>query len=419
MTTLSPSSLSRRGQQLADHPPFAAYILEHFARSQAPWHATERPEGYIALCIAENRTMWDVLHPRLQAIGATEIPARSLGYDAMIGNAEFRTKLARFLGQSLLGRAVKPEQLAVLSGAGTVLELLFHAIADAGDSVLVPTPSYAGFWADLETRDALKIVPVATSSSAGFRLTIEDLDAAVARAESPVRALLFTTPDNPLGRVHDRDTLTRILTWAEARDIHVVFDEIYGLSVFGDAPFVSAAALRPALGERVHVVWAFSKDFGASGLRCGVLFSENDAVLRAVDGLAYWGAVSGDTQWRLGALLDDEAFLASYLTEMRRRLAATYAGLTAALETHHIPYLPADGGIFVLCDLRAHLDEPTFAAEDRLWRRIVEEANVNLTPGAACRIAEPGFFRLCYAAEPREAVLTGIERVAALLSRGR
>jgi DNA-binding transcriptional MocR family regulator len=100
---------------------------------------------------------------------------------------------------------------------------------------------------------------------------------------------------------------------------------------------------------------------------------------------------------------------------MRRRLAATYAGLTAALETHQIPYLPADGGIFVLCDLRAHLDEPTFAAEDRLWRRIVEDANVNLTPGAACRIAEPGFFRLCYAAEPREAVRVGVDRVAAVL----
>jgi aspartate/methionine/tyrosine aminotransferase len=359
--------------------------------------------------------MWDVLHPRLQAIGAHEIPARSLGYDAMIGNVDFRTKLAAFLGRELLGRSVKPEQLAVLSGAGTVLELLFHAIADAGDGVLVPTPSYAGFWADLETRDELKIVPVATTSTTGFRLTIEALDAAVANAGCPIRALLFTTPDNPLGRVYARESLAEILSWAQARDIHVVFDEIYGLSVFGEAPFVSVASLRPSLGDRVHVVWAFSKDFGASGLRCGVLFSENEAVLRAVDGLAYWGAVSGDTQWRLAALLDDRDFLASYLGEMRRRLAATYAEVTATLDAHRIPYLPAGGGIFVLCDLRAHLDEPTFAAEDRLWRRLVERANVNLTPGAACRIAEPGFFRLCYAAEPREAVRIGVERVAAVL----
>jgi aspartate/methionine/tyrosine aminotransferase len=67
----------------------------------------------------------------------------------------------------------------------------------------------------------------------------------------------------------------------------VVFDEIYALSVFGDRPFTSCATVLPSLGEHVHIVWAFSKDFGASGLRCGVLVSENEAVNRAVDYYLY------------------------------------------------------------------------------------------------------------------------------------
>ena len=65
--------------------------------------------------------------------------------------------------------------------------------------------------------------------------------------------------------------------------------------------------------------------------------------------------------------------------------------------------MPADAGFFVVCDLRRFLTAPTFEAEHALWRRILDDANVNITPGAACRIVEPGFFRLCYAAVPGEA----------------
>jgi aspartate/methionine/tyrosine aminotransferase len=406
--------LSRRGERLLDHPPFAPYILEHFARQANAWDPVARPDGYIALCIAENRTMWEVLVPRLAAY--REIPARVLGYDAMIGNLEFRRKLAEFMSRTFLGRTVVAEQLAAVAGAGAVLELLFHAIADPGDGVLVPTPSYAGFWADLETRDELRIVPVPTSSASGFRLTTEDLDRAVGQADRPIKALLFTTPDNPLGRVYGREQLLEILEWSERAGIHVVFDEVYALSVFGARPFVSAASLRPSLGERVHVIWAFSKDFGLSGMRCGVLLSENQGVLQAVDALAYWAACSGDTQHVLGELIADREFVDGYLAQMRSRLAHTYAGVSETLAAHGIPHIPAEAGIFLLCDLRRFLAEPTWEAEQRLWQRMLDEANVNLTPGSACRIAEPGFFRLCYAAESDAAVREGVQRLVRVLA---
>ena len=319
------------------------------------------------------------------------------------------------MSRTFLGRAIVADELAVLAGAGAILEQLFYAIADPGDGVLVPTPSYAGFWSDLETRDELRIIPVPTSSASGFRLTTDDLDRALASADRPVKALLFTNPDNPLGRVATREQLLEILAWSERADIHVVFDEIYALSVFGERPFVSAASLHDSLGDRAHVVWAFSKDFGASGLRCGVLLSENLGVLRAVDGLSYWAACSGDTQHLLGRLIGDRPFVDDYLAQMRGRLRQTYAGVVAALDAHGIAQVPAEAGIFLLCDLRRFLDEPSFEAEDRLWRRIFDEANVNLTPGSACRIAEPGFFRLCYAAVAAEAALEGIARIGRVL----
>jgi aspartate/methionine/tyrosine aminotransferase len=411
---MSDHFLSIRGAQLVASPPLAAYILEHFTHGDDAWDAEANPDGYIALCIAENRSMWDVLASQLATY--REVPTRVLGYDAMIGNLWFREQLAAFMSRAFLGRTIAAEQLAVVAGAGAVLELLFHALADPGDGVLIPTPSYAGFWSDLETRDQLRVVPVHCSSEDGFRLSTRALDLALAQAEMPVKALLFTTPNNPLGCVYRRDELLEVLDWSTRVGIHVVFDEIYALSVFGERAFVSAASLRSELGPRVHVVWAFSKDFGASGLRCGVLWSENPGVLQAVDALAYWAACSGDTQFLLGRLVADRAFVDAYIVQMQARLRSIYTLVCSALDRHAIAHVPAEAGFFVICDLRPWLDEPSWAGEDRLWRRIVDEAKVNLTPGAACRIAEPGWFRLCFASVAPAAVLAGIGRTASVLA---
>jgi aspartate/methionine/tyrosine aminotransferase len=234
-------------------------------------------------------------------------------------------------------------------------------------------------------------------------------------ADVPIRALLFTTPNNPLGRVYGREELLEILEWGERRNVHVVFDEIYALSVFGDRPFVSAASLRASLGERVHVVWAFSKDFGASGLRCGVLVSENEDVLEAVDQLAYWAACSGHTQHLLGQLVADTPVVDAYVERMRAALRDACDRATRGLDALGVAYTRADAGFFVVCDLRPFMHAPTWEGERMLWRRCVD-AGVNLTPGEACRIAEPGFFRLCYAAVPGAALDVALARIGRVLT---
>ena len=114
-------------------------------------------------------------------------------------------------------------------------------------------------------------------------------------------------------------------------------------------------------------------------------------------------------------MISDEPWVDHYCAELRRRLGARYEYVSAALATAGIPIVPAQAGIFVLCDLRRFLEEPSWDAEHALWRRILDGANVNITPGSACRIAEPGFLRLCYASESVEAVESAIARVSQVL----
>jgi aspartate/methionine/tyrosine aminotransferase len=405
--------LSRRGQGLLAGEAIPEYLQRHYEGLNDPFDPADNSDGYIGICEAENRLVAEMVADRLPR--AARAPATSLWYDDMTGSVRFREQLAKFMGRTFLGRTFDPDQISVLAGAGSVLEILFYALADPGDGILVPTPSYAGFWLDLALRDELTIVPVHRSIDDGFRLTPEMLDRAVADAGRPIKALLFTSPDNPLGTVASPEEINQVLAWADDRDIHVVFDEIYALSVFGERTFTSCSDLRPSLGDRLHIIWAFSKDFGASGLRCGVLVSENRAVNAAVDALAYWACCSGHTQHLLGDLISDETWVDSYIGSMRELLRGSYTRLISALDAGGIRYLPAEAGVFVVLDLRSHLAAPTWEAEHTLWLQILEQARVNLTPGSQCRAGEPGFFRLCYAAQPTETVEVAVRRIVKLL----
>ncbi len=387
----------------------AEYIRRHFELSDDAWDATTNPDGYIALCVAENKLVWDLLEPRMAE--CRDLEHYSVGYDTMIGSRYFREILADFMGRTFLGRKVPPESLAVLNGAGSVLELVFYVLCDPDDGVLVPTPSYTGFWSDLETRDELTIVPVHCRSEDGFALTRDHLDTALAEATRPIKALLYTNPNNPLGVVYSAAEVDDVLSWAEENQIHVVLDEIYALSIFGDAQFTSGAELRPQLGEWLHIVWAFSKDFGMSGLRAGVLFTENETVLQAVDALAYWAAVSGDTQSLLAQMLADDEWVDGYIAENQRRLRDTYQRVTAVLDSYGIGYLPAEAGFFFLVDVRPLMDEVSWEGEERLWRHLIDELKINLTPGSACRNGEPGFMRFVFSSVPTEAVVAGAHRL--------
>ncbi|GMR02705.1 MAG: pyridoxal phosphate-dependent aminotransferase [Acidimicrobiia bacterium] len=388
------------------------YVEEHDKRTSEK-DPTD-PNRYIGLAIAENKLVWDLLEPQINR--ERHVPERSAGYDDMIGSEQFRTTVASFASERVWGRTVEANEVITLAGAGSILEMLFYTLGDPGEAVLVPTPSYAGFWADIETRDALHIIPAHTNPDDDFALSVNALQAAYDSAQVPVRALLLTNPANPTGRIHSDDEIRDAIGWARSVGLHVVVNEVYALSAYSDTPFIPAGTIIDDIDDDVHFVWAFSKDFAMSGFRCGVMTSTNDDLRAAISELAYWSSVSGDTQHLLDSMLQDNVWVEGYLAEMQTRLRDSYGRTSGALTDAGIPFFPADAGLFLLCDLRKFLLEATWDAEQALWRRILEGANVNLTPGSACHIGEPGFMRLCFAQEPADVVVDAVERVASVLS---
>lgn len=402
--------LSNRGESLADVSPVPTYITEHLERLTDSAH--DDPDGYIGLAIAQNLLMWDILEPQINR--NRNVSPASIAYGDTTGSLELREQVASFGSRHIWGRPVDADEVVLFAGAGAILEMLFFVLADPGEGILVPTPSYAFYWADLETRDGLAIVPVHTSSSDDFRLTPELLEAAASTSDVPITALLLTNPANPTGAIALPDDMAACIEWARARGIHIVVNGVYALSTHSERPYEPLASIVD-IGDDIHEIWAFSKDFSMSGLRVGVLTSTNKDVLSAIAEIGYWSIVSGDTQHLLANMLADDVWVDRYLREMRARLAKSYETTAAELDAAGIPYVAADAGLFLLADVRPFMEKPTWAEEDRIWRLILNETNVNLTPGSACHIGEPGFMRICFATEPPEVVASAIKRIGSVL----
>ena len=89
--------------------------------------------------------------------------------------------------------------------------------------------------------------------------------------------------------------------------------------------------LQNNLKDDVHFVLALSKDFGASGFRIGILYSQNDLLMQALSNLNIFSCVSHPMQLIMADLLMDDNFIDPFLIESKRRLRKSYLLCTSKL----------------------------------------------------------------------------------------
>jgi aspartate/methionine/tyrosine aminotransferase len=209
--------------------------------------AHTNPQGHVALCVAENKLVIDLIADRFTQVGtATAAFAHPdvYCYNAFLGMPLAREAAAYFLARRFYRphdddvspeqalQWISPNHVGLGSGAASLLNALFFLLGEAGDACLVPRPYYAAFENDMNL--IAGIVPCGiTQANPVAGPTEQELE--VAHAETRAKGLrpkfiLLTNPNNPLGSIYRRDVLLRIVQWARKRGMHVIVDEIYALS---------------------------------------------------------------------------------------------------------------------------------------------------------------------------------------------
>lgn len=414
---MSDKILSARGH-LATKTELRVDMDLFFEANNNRWHKKKNPDGKFPLNMAENNLCWDLLKQKMEDILSTEsIPKWVSNYTSLVGHESFLESVAKFMSKYVTGCALDHAHMAASSGSTAVVELCAWVLCSPGDVVIMPAPCYPVYTQDIKMKAEAERFDLITHHEieqikTGSILNTGHLETAVRSLNQEgkvVRILLLTNPDNPTGIMYSKKQLHEIATWCIKNKIHLIVNELYALSSIDtsdpdineayDSSFQSesiAKLIESMDSTYLHMIYGFSKDFGISGMRIGIMYSKNEAFLQAYKNLNAPHMVSNLTQWLIQEVLADKKFIKSYIKENKRRLTASYKVVTQMLNSIEIPYVDARGSLFVWLDLSELLTEKNKEAENNLWRSLFDDFGVLLTPGTGFGHSKLGQFRLVH-----------------------
>ncbi|KAH7665005.1 1-aminocyclopropane-1-carboxylate synthase protein [Dioscorea alata] len=404
------------------HGQDSSYFLGWQEYEKNPYDPITNPSGIIQMGLAENQLSFDLLeswlasHPDAIALkqdGAFLFRELALFQDYH-GLPAFKNALTEFMSE-IRGNKVgfDPDKLVLTAGATSANETLMFCLADPW------------FDRDLKWRTGAEIVPIHCSSANGFKITKPALEEAYQRAAKRklrVKGVLITNPSNPLGTTMTRDELDILINFIASQNIHLISDEIYSGTVFDFPGFISVKEVikgRDDVSDKVHIVCSLSKDLGLPGFRVGAIYSNNNGVIAAATKMSSFGLISSQTQYLLSVMLSDKEFTSKYIAENKRRLAKRQQMLINGLEDAGIGCLNSNAGLFCWVDMRHLLKSKTFEGEMELWKKILYEVGLNISPGASCHCQEPGWFRVCFSNMSEDTLNLAMQRLKSFVDSGR
>jgi len=170
------------------------------------------------------------------------------------------------------GLILRPEQILLTPGTSVSYFYCFKLLAQAGDEILCPSPSYPLF-DEIARLAGVQLTAYRLSESRRWQI---DLDHLESRLTTRTRAVVLISPHNPTGMVASQEQLDGVAEIAQRHHLAIVADEVFSEFLF-ENQHLPRPAMTPA--PLVFTLNGFSKMFALPGLKLG------------------WVAVSGDAEW--------------------------------------------------------------------------------------------------------------------------
>lgn len=367
--------------------------------------AALRAGGGLVADLTEANPTRTSLSPLVEAAAAlASLPA--LPYEPEpLGMYSARAAVAVSLAAS--GADVQPEQIVLTHSTSEAYAHLFRLLADPGESILAPAPSYP------------LCEPIARAEGVGVRsypLAFDGrwhLDHGALEALAPgARALVLVEPNHPTGSCLDAEDRAFVEDLAVRHDLSLIVD-----AVFADFPRDPARPLPSWLGARrapTFVLGGLSKRCGLPHLKLGwiAVAGPEPAKREALAGLEWLAdlflGVAAPVQYALPDLL---ALRHTFASRVAGRLAANLAAIASLVrERPEVSMLPADGGWTAVLRMPA-------TRTDEAWALALLERGVAVHPGHFYDFAAGEHLVLSLIVEPAT-FTAGLLAIAAELGAG-
>ncbi len=297
-----------------------------------------------------------------------------------------------------------PSQIVVSTGAKQSLSNVAWAMINPGDEVILPCPYWVSYSDIVKLAEGVP-VEVKTSIETGFKMTPEQLEAAIT---PKTKMLWYSSPCNPSGAIYSEEELRALAdVLKKYPQIIVLSDEIYEHINYTDKPHASMAQFED-MYDRVITVNGVSKAFAMTGWRIGYIGAPEFIARACVknQGQSTSGANCIAQRATIAALEAPVSKIQYMVDEFAKRRELIIGLLT---EIEGFECAQPDGAFYVFPNISAFFGKTfngtTINNASDFSMYLLNQANVATVTGEA--FGNPNCIRLSYAAseaEIREAV---------------
>jgi aspartate aminotransferase/aminotransferase len=304
----------------------------------------------------------DFPEPAVLSTIGNEIFAAGSSYLPTRGLPAFREALAQEF-TTIIGTPIEADGVFVTAGASAALTAAVALFADAGDTVLIPSPGYPGYGMFASVLGA-KTVGYALDPDDDWRPDLGQIEQGL---RDGARAVVLNSPNNPTGSLITPADLQAIVELCRRFDAWVIADEVYH-SIQFTGEVMNAYRHAP---DRTIAVYSFSKTYSMTGFRIGIAIVPE--LLREKFSMLMLGAVSSVAQQAGLRVLETEADTLPMLAHYRDRQAVA----ADALAEHGLASWAPEGTFYRLIALpEGVVDAMDFAVA-------LVDAGVATVPGPA------------------------------------
>jgi len=315
--------------------------------------------------------------------------------------------------QRLYNWKVQPQDIIVVPGLVTGINLACRAYGQPGDGVLMQTPVYPPFLSAPQGHHLARQVAPLTYVAGGpnFHYDI-DYDVFESAITPQTKVFLLSNPHNPIGHIYTRDELTRLGEICLRHNVIICADEIHAELLLDHNQHTPLAAISPEFANQTVTLIAPSKTFNVAGLGCGFAIISNPELrqkfIAASEGLTHGanslGLAAAEAAYR------DDPDTNEWLTSLLQYLTANRNTLTEFIATQ-------------LPDLRVTVPQATYLAwiDCRAanlgdpFEFFMQKAKVGFNDGLPFGPEGTGFVRLNFGT-PRATLLDGLNRMKTALN---
>ncbi|EHR4814495.1 pyridoxal phosphate-dependent aminotransferase [Enterococcus faecalis] len=286
----------------------------------------------------------------------------------------------------------QPKQVIVTDGAKYALYLLFQAILNVGDEVIIPVPYWVSYGEQVKLAEG-KPVFVSSTQEQSFKVSVAQLEAV---RTDKTKAIILNSPSNPTGVIYTEEELRRIGEWAVAYNILIIADDIYGRLVYNGHRFTPIATISEAIRQQTIIINGVSKTYAMTGWRIGFAVGD-EKIIQAMTQLASQSTsnpVAVSQYAAIEALTGEQSTVEDMRQAFEKRLNHIYPKVAAL---PGVSLIKPEGAFYLFPNVKKTLEICGYDNVTNWVEDLLQEAHVALVTGEG--FGAPEHVRMSYATD--------------------